>query len=128
MKERKLLYVDDDESQRIAIKKMLTLSGYFVSIHDNPEDVLAAVAKEYFPLIITDLEMPQMDGIQLCRLIRKIRPESVIYALSGHVAEFETEKLETAGFDGYLCKPVNAGKFEKAIEGAFDRIERCSKA
>jgi CheY-like chemotaxis protein len=63
--------------------------------------------------------MPEIDGAELCRQIRSINLETVIYALSGYLKEFEPEQLQDIGFDGHLCKPVNSDVLKSAIEGAF---------
>jgi len=79
---------------------------------------------EFFPLIITDLKMPGMDGTVLCKTIRETNRESIIYALSGFIETYETETLEDVGFDGYLRKPVTLKMLKQAIEGAFDKLHR----
>lgn len=121
---KKILFIDDEEYQRVSVRKFLSILGYQVYVFGNPEDALKILEKEEFDLIITDLEMPNMDGIEFCKRIREMNTGLVIYALSGHIAEFDPEKLEEIGFDGYLCKPVDTEKFEQAIEGAFDKINR----
>ncbi|MBE9530751.1 MAG: response regulator, partial [Proteobacteria bacterium] len=79
--------------------------------------------------IITDLRLPDIDGIELCRRIRKRSSETVIYAFSGGVTEVESDQFEEMGFDGLLCKPVKYEVLERAIEGAFEKIdERKGKA
>ncbi len=126
MYNKKILYVDDEEIQRNAIKDYLTELGYIVKVCDSSGEALLVLKDEEYPLIITDLEMPGMDGITLCKRIRKVNSKAIIYALSGFVAEFGPEKLEKIGFDGHLCKPVDVNKLETAIEGAFDKIERAN--
>ena len=68
--------------------------------------------------------MPGMNGVTLCEKIREQNKGAFIYALSGHVRKFGTETLERSGFDGFLVKPIDAVKLEKAMEGAFDKIAR----
>ena len=53
--------------------------------------------REEFPLILTDLRMPEIDGIELCIQIKERNPETVIYAFSGHVTEDEFDQLEKMG-------------------------------
>ena len=104
--------------------KILARLGYDAEFANNAQEALQILDNGEFPLIITDLKMPEMDGAELCRRIRKIKPEAFIYAFSGYLAEFDVEKLEESGFDGHLNKPVAMKVLERAIEGAFEKIEQ----
>jgi len=119
---KKILFVDDDESQRDVMQRILVRLGYDAEFAKNAKEALELLDKKKIPLIITDLKMPGMDGIELCIQIRKVNTESFIYAFSGYLAEFELEKLEEFGFDGHLSKPVELSVLERAIEGAFEKI------
>jgi len=123
MNEKKLLVVDDDESYLKALKKILAKMGYAAEVAAGSGEALKILEKENFPLIITDLDMPGIDGVELCKQIREINSKSIVYALSGYIAEYDTENLEKSGFDGYLSKPAKIEVLKKAIEGAFDKIE-----
>jgi len=123
MNEKKLLVVDDDKSYLNALKKILTKMGYAAEVAAGSEEALKILEKEKFPLIITDLDMPGLDGVELCKQIRKIDSKSIVYALSGYIAEYDTENLEKSGFDGYLSKPAKIEVLKQAIEGAFDKLE-----
>ena len=122
MEEKKILFIDNDEAQREIINDIIKKFGYAVKTVDSSEAAMRVLAKNKYPLIITDLKMPGIDGTELCKHIREIDSESIIYALSGHVAEFEPELFEEIGFDGHLCKPVNIKVLKQAIEGAFERL------
>jgi len=121
---RKILFVDDEESQRKLMQRILVKMGYDAELAKNAKEALAILKKEEFPLIITDLRMPEMDGIELCKQIREVNSNSFIYALSGYLAEFEIERLEEFGFDGHLSKPVKIEVLKCAIQGAFEKIDQ----
>lgn len=121
---RRILFVDDEETLRDMIQEMLMILGYDVEIARDAKEALEIARKEDFPLIITDLMMPDMDGAQLCKQIRKINERAIIYAFSGFLTETDSDHLENIGFDGHLCKPVKIEVLKHAIEGAFDRIDR----
>ncbi|MCD6184400.1 MAG: response regulator [Deltaproteobacteria bacterium] len=123
MEEKKILFIDDDESQREIVNDMIESFGYIVETADSPEKAIQMLEKDEYPLIITDLKMPGINGMELCKHIRTVNSESIIYALSGHVAEFEPELFEEIGFDGHLCKPVNIQVLRLAIDGAFERLD-----
>jgi CheY-like chemotaxis protein len=118
---RRILFVDDEKIQRESMKDILMMLGYDVELAGNGGEALEIFQKEAFPLIITDLSMPKMDGTQLCRKIRKLNETTVIYAFSGYLAEMAADQLKSAGFDGHLCKPASIDVLKHAIEGAFEK-------
>jgi len=126
MIEKKILFVDDEESQRDIMQRVLTKFGYSVTLSSSSQEALEILKNEYFPLIITDLNMPGMDGTKLCKKIRANNSQSIIYALSGFIESYQAEKLETLGFDGYLRKPATSAIIKKAVDGAFDKLKRVS--
>ncbi len=124
MFEKKILFIDDEGSQRDIMERFIPRLGYAVKTAASSESALEILKTEYFPLIITDLSMPGMDGLELCRRIKQINPNIIIYALSGYIASFEEQKLEACGFDGYLSKPSSSQTLKQAIDGAFEMIKR----
>jgi len=124
---KKILVVDDEEAIREVIKTGLVKLGYDPECAQNGKEALEILAREKFPLILTDLRMPEIDGIELCMRIKERNPKTVIYALSGHFTEDEFYKLEKIGFDGILCKPIFFKVLKRAIEGAFDKINKMRK-
>ncbi len=123
MIEKKILVIDDEGSQRDIMERFIPKLGYAVKTASSAETALEILKTEFFPLIITDLSMPGMDGLELCQQIKKFNHNIIIYALSGYIASFDEEKLEACGFDGYLSKPTNSRVLKQAIEGAFERIK-----
>jgi CheY-like chemotaxis protein len=123
MNEKKLLLVDDNESYLDDLKTILTEMEYAAKVAAGTKEALKILEKEKFPLIITDLDMPGLDGVELCKQIREIDSKAIVYALSGYIPEYDTENLEKSGFDGYLTKPVKIEVLKQAIEGAFDKLE-----
>ena len=121
---KKILVVDDEKSLREIMKIRLGKLGYDSECAKNGKEALEILDKEEFPLILTDLRMPEIDGIELCMRIKDRSPETVIYAFSGVVTEVEFDLLEEMGFDGLLCKPVTFEVLGRAIEGAFEKINK----
>ena len=116
--------MDDEDFQRDTIKEMLMMLGYDVELAKDANEALEISRKEKFPLIITDMMMPEIDGTQLCKQIREINEMAVIYAFSGYLTEVDSGQLKNVGFDGHLCKPVKIEVLKHAIEGAFDKIHQ----
>ena len=123
MNKKKILIVDDDNAYLDVLEKIFSKMEYEAEFAGSSKEALEILKKESFPLIITDLEMPGLDGVELCKQIKEIDSKSIVYALSGYITEYDTENLEKSGFDGYLSKPVKIEVLQQAIEGAFDKLE-----
>ncbi|MDX2439332.1 MAG: response regulator [Desulfobacterales bacterium] len=123
MNKKKILIVDDDNAYLNVLQKIFSKMEYEAEFAGSSKEALEILKKESFPLIITDLEMPGLDGVELCKQIKKIDSKSIVYALSGYITEYDTENLEKSGFDGYLSKPIKIEVLQQAIEGAFDKLE-----
>ena len=123
MQDKRILFVDNEEDQRVIVQRLLAKLGYDVEVEESPWEALRRVANETFDLVITDLIMPDMDGTELCERIRKASPKTLIYAFSGYFDLFEPAKIERAGFDGHIDKPLQLDVFEKQIKAAFAKGE-----
>jgi CheY-like chemotaxis protein len=125
---KKILVVDDEDFQRDLLNKLLTKSGYTVSEAESPEVAFALMKKEDFPIIITDLIMLDMDGVEFCQRIRERNSQSVIIALTGYADLYDLEKLKQVGFDNYLTKPIKLDKIQPVIEEGFKKIKKRKKS
>lgn len=74
-----------------------------------------------------DLNMPGMNGIELCKKIKTNMPMSIIFAITGYASIFELAECREAGFDDYFKKPVNIKILTKIADDAFHKIERWKK-
>jgi CheY-like chemotaxis protein len=119
---KKILVIDDNASQRKLFKKLFESYGYSVVALDSPEEALYLLEWKVFDVIITDLRMPWMDGAEFCRRSRRIRSDTLIYALSGYVHEFDRKELLEAGFDGIFSKPIRIALLKDTIEDDLKRI------
>ena len=107
------------------MKRVLVKKGYSVKVAESAQEALKILESESFPLILMDLNMPGMDGAQLCECIKKTFPKTVVLALSGYIAsKFLTETLEESGFDGWIAKPISANRLDQVVKGAFEKIKR----
>ena len=116
MSTKKILVVDDDLSHLKLMKKLLRKLGHIVVATDSAEEAEHILRyEEHFSLIITDLKMPWLSGLDLCRKVKTLKPDLKIYALSGWVYNFDMNELEDAGFDGIYQKPNSKAKLEKIL-------------
>ena len=120
MAKKKILVVDDEDYHRNLVKAFVEKLGYAVTDCASPIEALALLENTSFPLIITDLIMYDMDGMEFCEKVRETNRESKILALSGFIDLYEPDKLDRAGFDGLLDKPIEMQKLKSAIVQALN--------
>jgi len=119
---RNILVIDDNTTQCKLLKKLFESYGYSVVALDSPEEALYLLEWKDFDVIITDLRMPWMNGAEFCRRSRITKPETLIYALSGYVHQFDRDELLEAGFDGIFSKPIKVDLLKDAIEYDLKKI------
>ena len=124
MMENKILVVDDEDYHRELMQKLLSKLGYEVEAVESAEDAFSSLAREKFPVIITDLIMLEMDGVEFCRKIRETDGKTFVIALTGHAELYDIDRLKEAGFDNHLTKPFKIEVIEKAIQDGFEEFRR----
>lgn len=123
----KILVVDDEASVRDLFQSFFTEMGYEVLSAEGGQEALVILKLHDIDVIFIDLKLFGMNGIELCRQIRKTKPVSMIYAMTGWSALFEIEECREAGFDDYFEKPLDMDKLLLLVEQAFERLERWKK-
>jgi CheY-like chemotaxis protein len=121
---KKILVVDDEDYHRELMQKLLAKLGYEVDAVESAEDAFSLLERDRFPIIITDLIMLEMDGVEFCRRIRETDDKTVVIALTGHTELYDIEKLKEAGFDNHLAKPFKIDVLMQAIQEGFDKFAR----
>ncbi len=101
----RLLVVEDDQAIGSELAEALAGHGYEVVLAETGELALAAAAERQPDLILLDLGLPDIDGVELCRRLRGMLPPAVIVVLTARTREFEVVVALDAGADDYLTKP-----------------------
>jgi diguanylate cyclase (GGDEF)-like protein len=104
-----ILLAEDDPVTRMLMTRFLKNAGYQVDAVANGSEALDRMTKRYYPILVTDWEMPEMDGIALCKAVRNMQLDGYVYALlltARDAKEHIIAGLE-AGADDYLVKPVH---------------------
>jgi two-component system, sensor histidine kinase and response regulator len=118
---RILLAEDNPINQRLA-QRLLERQGHRVSIAHNGRQVLDALLKEPFDVLLMDLQMPEMDGLEATVAIRereKLTGGHIpIIAMTAHSMKGDRERCLGLGMDGYVSKPINAIELLRQIEQA----------
>ncbi len=104
-----ILVVEDNPVTRRLLQKTLKRSGYHVVAVENGRQALEVFRKQFFPIVITDWVMPEMDGLELCRTIREMELPGyvVIILLTAKDSKDDIIRGLDAGADDYLTKPFN---------------------
>lgn len=123
---RKILFADDDMRGRVVAQKLLQRKGYLVTAVENGAELLDALQKEKFEIVLTDISMPDMDGTEVARIIRSgervgIDPNIPIIAMTAHAFSDYRERFLAAGINGYIAKPINLEELSKQIEELCER-------
>lgn len=117
-----LLAEDDRVNQKVALL-MLKKLGYQADIALNGLEVLAKIAQQNYDVILMDLQMPHMGGIQATQEIRKgDRPYPYIIALTANALEEDQQKCKSVGMNDFLSKPLQLDKLKIALEIALQNI------
>src|ERR1700689_116332 len=104
-----ILLAEDDPVTRMLMTRFLKKAGYEVDAVADGTEALELMTRRYYPLLVTDWEMPGMDGIDLCKAVRNLQLDGYVYALlltARNAKEHIIAGLE-AGADDYLIKPVH---------------------
>src|ERR1700689_5390631 len=104
-----ILLAEDDPVTRMLMTRFLKKAGYEVDAVANGSQALDKMTLRYYPMLVTDWEMPEMDGIELCKAMRNLQLDGYVYALlltARNAKEHIIAGLE-AGADDYLVKPVH---------------------
>ncbi|MDQ7032353.1 MAG: response regulator [Desulfonauticus sp.] len=118
----KVLVIDDDESTLKLFELYLKIFGYQALVAKSGEQGLT-LFKEHLPRIVfTDIKMPGMDGIQVLKEVKKIKPDTEVIIVTGH-GDFElaVQALSLDATD-FLNKPIGKEEIETSLERAKDRL------
>ena len=118
----RILVVDDDAGVREALSEFLLSLGYVVVAVENGEEALAEYEKGDFDVVMADLIMPNMDGMELLRRIRDIKNNEVIFLMiTGHPSISTAVEAINRGADDYITKPFHLEDVKLRISKALEK-------
>lgn len=113
----KILLIDDKVEFLKVLSERLKLRGYEVLGVGSGSEALKAVEAEPFDVIVLDLVMPVMDGVEALRRLRKLDPQSQIIVFSGYATSQEVDQAMALGANDFLAKPAD-------LDSLLERIKR----
>jgi len=120
----KVLVVDDDELNQRMMHLILSREGHYVHVAVNGLDAVQAVESHNFDIILMDLQMPMMDGVEASRRIRESGDggkNAYIVALTASYLPEKGQELFEAGIDNYIAKPFDVEHLRQMLEYGLDR-------
>src|SRR5687767_6130696 len=113
----KILIAEDDEMNQQMALMLLKRLGYEADSASNGKEVLEIVSEKKYDLILMDVQMPEMDGLEATRMIRLcLNEQPVIIAMTANAMDGDREACLKAGMEDYLSKPVNVDDLMRTLE------------
>ena len=121
-----LLAEDNPVNQKLAVR-LLERRGHRVTLASTGREAIAAFEKSRFDLILMDVQMPDMDGLEATEEIRARERQAGLHtpivALTAHALKGDRDRCVAAGMDGYINKPIEADRFIQVVEEMANRGE-----
>lgn len=121
MLERAILIVDDERKMAVVLETAFQQYGYAVTIAGSGEDALAAFRTNPVPLVITDLKMPDLSGIEVLQAVKKLSPETEVILMTAYAtAQTAVEAMKKGAYD-YVIKPFSLEELRLKVERIFEK-------
>jgi signal transduction histidine kinase len=113
--------IDDDEIIRLSCEQILRKSGYTVETFGNGYKGIERLKEAKPPLLVVDIKMPELDGFEVIKIVRKIDPDVVIVVITGYATiETAVDAMKMGAYD-FLPKPFTPGELRMIIDRGFER-------
>ena len=119
----RILLLDDEETQRAFLKRLLVDEGFDVVVAGNGEDGLAIFDREKIDIIVTDIKMPGMSGMEVLYKVKKISADVEVILVTGHGDQNVAIEALRGGACDYLKKPIDLDELIFALQKAKERIK-----
>jgi two-component system, OmpR family, response regulator MprA len=117
----RILVVDDDRAVREALRRTLTLSGYEVQLAEDGEQALESIVESVPEAVVLDVGLPGMDGLEVCRRVRRLGSRVPILILTARDAVADRIDGLDVGADDYMVKPFDVGELKARLRALLRR-------
>ncbi|MCZ7355434.1 MAG: response regulator [Candidatus Methanoperedens sp.] len=112
----KVLVVEDNPLNMELVLEVLGVHGIIAHEANDGEEAVIKAEKEDFDLILMDIELPKMDGVEATRIIKSKNKNVPIIALTSYAMKGDKERFLAAGFNEYMSKPIEISEFLRRLE------------
>jgi len=117
-----ILLIDDDRGIRDLLEEFLEERGYEVEAIGDGRDVIGIIKAKVFDVVIVDLKMPGMDGIEVLKRIKQLDPDTVVIIMTGYASlETAIQAIREGAYD-YITKPFQLEEMYIAIKNACEKV------
>src|SRR2546421_4028785 len=117
----RLLVADDERSMRELLELVFKREGHQVTVVSNGREALEAMQKSSFDLIITDVKMPDLTGIELLRAVREQSPETMVIMMTAFATINSAREAFKLGADDFIQKPFDVDEFKLIVRKALEK-------
>ena len=117
----RILIIDDDEEMSALLKDFLKEEGYEADSANSGSEAFGKLAWKSFNLVITDIRMPGLSGLDILSAVKKFQPHLPVIVITAFGGEEVNRRSMARGADGYLEKPIHFQKLRKLIEEMVSR-------
>jgi FixJ family two-component response regulator/nitrogen-specific signal transduction histidine kinase len=122
MMKEKILIVDDEEGIRKVLRISLADRGYHVLTAENATEALRVFSRDQPGIVLTDIKMPGMDGIELLRRLKQTNPDTEVVVITGHGdMDLAIKSLKYEATD-FITKPIDDADLDRALQKSHERI------
>jgi CheY-like chemotaxis protein len=122
IKKRKILLVEDETVVRESVRDWLTDDGYQVDVAASGEEALDKIKEEEFGVIVLDLRLPGIDGLQVFEEAKELNPQTKGVIITAYPSKETQEKAKRLGLLDYLPKPFKVDDLEKIVNAALGEL------
>lgn len=121
MKPAQILIVEDDQKMRLALREIMANEGYSVDTVENGEAALERAGGKGYDLVITDLKLPGIDGMNVLRAIRASRPETGVVIITAYATVDTAVEAMRDGAEDYISKPFNLDEIRLIVKKVLEK-------
>ncbi|MFC1614379.1 response regulator [Gemmatimonadota bacterium] len=120
----KVMIIDDDDAVGKTLKKVLQFAGHDCEIFQNPVEGVASYRSGDFDVVLSDIRMPEMDGIEVLTKIREYDPRAYVIMLTGFADLKNAIKANNNGSYAFFCKPFEITTILETLSRIEDELRR----